>query len=97
MADTKHDGHDVIEPASDHGHEVEHHRPVDRPEDWGWHAEAGKLARAGGWISVVVLLLMNIGNQTRHTENIWLTGVAALLVVILLYDRHRRKNSWRDR
>lgn len=76
---------------------VEHaDQPHERPEDWGWHAESGKMARGGGWVSVAVLLLMNLGNQTRHTENFWVTGVAAFLALILLIDRRHRKNSWRN-
>ena len=57
---------------------VEHaDQPHERPEDWGWRAESGKVARGGGWVSVAVLLLMNLGNQTRHTENFRVTGVTA--------------------
>lgn len=76
------------------GHEVE---PAhEKPEDWGWHHEWGGLARGAGWVSAAVLLLLNIGNHTRHWEDVWLTGLAVLLILILLVDRHRRKNSWRS-
>lgn len=73
----------------------EHGSEPDRPEDWGWHAETGKWARLAGWITAALLLVMNIGNQTRHNENFWLCGIALLIVVILLVDRHHRKNAWR--
>jgi hypothetical protein len=101
VADTEHGSDDIAvqphpETAVEHADETAH-EPQDRPEDWGWHGETGKWARGAGWVSVAVLLLMNLGNQTRHNENIWLTAVAALLVVILLRDRHRRKNAWRDK
>jgi hypothetical protein len=95
VADTEHGSDNTaVQPHSQTA--VEHATPHERPEDWGWHAEAGKISRAGGWVSVAVLLLINLGNQTRHVENVWITAIAALLAIILLLDRHRRKNSWRD-
>lgn len=69
--------------------------PHEKPEDWGWHAEMGVLARGAGWISAAVLLVMIIGNDIGHIAQIWLIALAALLVVMLLRDRHQRKNSWR--
>ena len=80
-----------------HGDTLTHseHSEPDRPEDWGWHAETGKWARLAGWITAAILLLMNLGNQTRHIANFWLSGIALLIAVILLIDRNHRKNSWR--
>jgi hypothetical protein len=86
--------------------DVERHEPTDgapavratpheKPEDWGWHAEMGVLARGAGWISAAILLVMIIGNDIGHIAQIWLIGLAALLVLMLLRDRHQRKNSWR--
>lgn len=74
------------------GHpEIEH----ERPEDWGWHLEMGRTARIAGWVSAAVLLILNVGNQTRHEANVWLTVLALLLVAVLIWDHYRRKNSWR--
>jgi hypothetical protein len=67
----------------------------ERPEDWGWHAEAGKAARITGWVMVVVLLVMMIGNHEGNVENLWILGFAAIIVVSLLWDARRRKNAWR--
>jgi hypothetical protein len=86
--------------------DVERHEPTDgapavretpheKPEDWGWHAEMGVLARGAGWISAAILLVMIIGNDIGHIAQIWLIALAALLVLMLLRDRHQRKNSWR--
>ena len=83
--------------ADGHAGEVEAAAPYhEKPEDWGWHWEAGRAARLAGWVTVACLLVMNIGNHTRHTEDIWLAALAVLLVVILLADRRRRKNAWRE-
>ena len=71
---------------------VEH----ERPEDWGWHGETGKWGRIGGWIAVVVTLTYLIGNHEGRTEDLWVAGTALLMVVILLWDRSRRKNAWRS-
>jgi hypothetical protein len=100
VADTEHGTektHGVVEHPHSSTAVEEHHEqiPHERPEDWGWHAESGKVARGGGWVCVVILLLLNIGNQTRHNENVWLIGIAVFMAILLLVDRHRRKNSWR--
>ena len=89
--------HDQLERHDPAGHAADDTAPEqhEKPEDWGWHAEMGGLARGAGWVSAASLLLMNLGNHTRHAEDIWITVLALLLVLVLLLDRHRRKNSWR--
>ena len=72
-------------------HPVEH----ERPEDWGWHGEMGKWGRRTWWIAPLFLLAMLFGNHQGNVENIWLISIAALMVVVFLYDRVRRKNAWR--
>ena len=72
-------------------HPVEH----ERPEDWGWHGEMGKWGRRTWWIAPLVLLAYLKGNHQGNVENIWLISLAALMVVIFLFDRVRRKNAWR--
>jgi hypothetical protein len=69
----------------------------ERPEDWGWHGEAGKASRITGWVIVVLLLVMNFGNHRGRVEDLYIIGFAALLVVMLLWDMRRRKNAWRSR
>ncbi len=68
----------------------------ERPEDWGWHGAWGKWARIGGWLSVVALLLLNFTFHYNNQADSWIYGLAALLVFMLLRDRHRRKNAWRE-
>ncbi len=72
-----------------------HEAPHEKPEDWGWHAEMGIVARGAGWLTAALLLVMLIGNQEGHIAQIWLIALAVLLVLMLLRDRHNRKNSWR--
>jgi hypothetical protein len=74
-------------------HPIEH----ERPEDWGWHGETGRWGRIGGWITVFVMLTYLIGNHEGRTEDVYVVGTALVLVIILLWDRARRKNAWRSR
>jgi hypothetical protein len=69
----------------------------ERPEDWGWHGEAGKAGRITGWVMVVFILVMTIGNHEGRIEDIYLVLAAGIIVVTLLWDVRRRKNSWRMR
>lgn len=76
-----------------HGTAVEH----ERPEDWGWHSvDKGRATHVAGWIVVIFLLLMTIGNHEGHVEDLWLVGIAAIMAFFLVRDRIRRKNSWRS-
>jgi hypothetical protein len=68
----------------------------ERPEDWGWHGSFGRWARIGGWVAVVSLVLMNVSTYYNTAHAPWLFGSAALLVLILVRDRFRRRNAWRQ-
>ncbi len=52
-----------------------------------------KAARVGGITTIVVLLVMMIGNHEGSIENIWLGGTAVLLAVIIFGDWLLRKNG----
>ncbi|MGI9093770.1 MAG: DUF2631 domain-containing protein [Mycobacteriales bacterium] len=98
-ADHEPDSAAQLEAVAVHGHsptpaELES-VPHEKPEDWGWHAELGGLARGSGWISAAILMIMIVGNQVGHIAIIWLVILAVGLGVILVWDRNRRKNSWR--
>ncbi|MGY1749784.1 DUF2631 domain-containing protein [Modestobacter sp. SYSU DS0511] len=67
------------------------------PEDWGWHGEAGKWGRIGGWLMVLVVLAFLIGNHDGQVENLWIVGFALYLAGLLVWDARRRKNAWRSR
>jgi hypothetical protein len=67
----------------------------ERPEDWGWHGEAGKAGRIAGWVFVVILLTLLVGNHEGRVEDLWLVGSALVIVGSLIWDSRRRKNAWR--
>jgi Protein of unknown function (DUF2631) len=68
----------------------------ERPEDWGWHGEFGRWARVAGWLSVGVLLLLNVTTYYNTAQSPWLYGTVVVIILILVRDRFRRKNAWRD-
>jgi hypothetical protein len=75
-------------------HPVEH----ERPEDWGWHGETGKWGRVGAWIAILILLsYLLVRNHEGRVEDLWIAGIALVMVLILLWDIRRRKNAWRSR
>ncbi len=67
----------------------------ERPEDWGWHGETGKWGRFGGVVATLSMLTYLIGNHEGRVEDLWVIGIAALMVMILLMDWRRRRNAWR--
>jgi len=68
-------------------HPVEH----EHPEDWGWHGETGKFGRVGVWIAILGR------NHEGRVEDLWIIGIAVVMVLILLWDMRRRKNAWRSK
>jgi hypothetical protein len=68
----------------------------EQPSDWGWNGAWGKWARIGGWASVVILCLLNVTTYYNTAQAPWLYGCVAVLVLLLVRDRYRRKNAWRD-
>ena len=76
--------------------DYKHDHPNEHPEDWGWHGEWGRAARVGGWVVAVILLLMMLPSHYNKQGTLFLGLGAGLLVVMLLWDRQRRKNSWRQ-
>ena len=87
MAEASHGG-----PAAEHGEARRH----EQPEDWGWHAAWGRWARIGGWVSVISLLVLNTSWHYNQSADPWILGFVLLLVGMLLRDRYRRKNAWRQ-
>ena len=53
-------------------------------------------ARIGAVLAVVILLVMIIGNQRGRVEDIWLIGLAALIVLMIVGDWVLRRNGLRD-
>jgi hypothetical protein len=69
----------------------------ERPEDWGWHGEAGKTGRILGGFMIVALLVLLFGNHRGRIEDLWLIGAALVILGSLIWDSRRRKNAWRSR
>ncbi len=69
--------------------------PQEHPEDWGWHGEWGRAARIGGWLVVLAMIVMLTSTHYNRQGDVWLWGVTGSLVLILLWDIHRRRNAWR--
>jgi len=68
--------------------------PVTAPDQH--KRSSGRAARVGAVVTIVILLAMLIGNHEGNIENLWLVGLAALLVAILIGDWVLRKNGLRS-
>lgn len=70
------------------------HGPVTSPDQ---HKPGPvKAARVGAVITIVALLLMLIGNHDGWVEQVWLIGIAATLIAVLVGDWILRKNGLRS-
>ena len=59
---------------------------LDEPSaKWGWHGISKSAMQKAGWISVIFLLGMTIGNHKGNVENWWLVVIAALIVIGLWF------------
>jgi len=72
------------------------HHPDEHPTDWGWHGEWGRAARVAGWVVAAIMLVMITATHYNGQGTLFLSLTAAGLIVGLIWDRHRRKNSWRS-
>jgi ABC-type enterobactin transport system permease subunit len=52
-----------------------------------------KAAYIAGLVVAAILLLMLIGNHKGHVEDIWLIGIAATIVLVILTDWAQRRNG----
>lgn len=71
--------------------------PHEEPSaEWGWHGSFPRGREIGGWISAIGIFAMAfIGNHIAETERLWLLGIGALLVVVLIWSRVRQRTAWR--
>jgi len=51
--------------------------------------------RVGGVATIVILLLMTIGNHEGEVENVWLVSLAGLIALMLVGDWVLRRNGLR--
>ncbi len=66
------------------------------PQAWGWHGETGKWGRRGAVIAILFTLAMLKGNHHGKVEDLWLIGIAFVMILIMIWDWRRRKNAWRS-
>jgi hypothetical protein len=97
QTDTAPGTHRVNQPAREEGIVREGEPPIthERPEEWGWHHSMGKWGRRLTIIPILFTLAFLFGNHRGKVEDIWLIAIAGLMVLLLIYDRFRRKNAWR--
>ncbi len=69
--------------------------PPEQPSEWGWNHDFGKLARIGGWVSVISLLLMITSTHYNGAGAVALIATAAVIAIGLGWDIHRRRTAWR--
>jgi Protein of unknown function (DUF2631) len=70
--------------------------PADEPSaEWGWHGGFPRGMVVAGWVSVFILLVMNLGNHQGRTENVWLTGLAIVMAIGLVLHSVRKRTAWR--
>jgi hypothetical protein len=88
----------AAEHAEDHAGVDAFGNPPEQPSDWGWSHDFGKLARIGGWISVILLVLMATKSVTHYNDagTLALLISAGLVVVGLAWDIYRRRTAWRN-
>jgi ABC-type uncharacterized transport system permease subunit len=87
----------VNQPLREEGVVREGEQPIthERPEEWGWHHSMGKWGRRLTIIPILLILAYLYGNHRGRVEDVWLIAIAVLMVLVLVYDRFRRKNAWR--
>jgi hypothetical protein len=91
-----HEAHVADAHSGDHDSAASHPRH-EQPSDWGWNGEFGPWASRAGWAVVVIIGLLFLG-VTHYNGAGFLAQllVMAGLVAALLWDRNRKRTSWRD-
>lgn len=71
--------------------------PHEEPSaEWGWHGRFPRGREIGGIITTIGIFVMAFwGNHVAETERLWLLGIGIALVAGLVWDRVRRRTSWR--
>lgn len=74
--------------------------PAEEPSaGWGWHGGFPKGTQAAGWGTVAVVLFMlffgheSVVDAPRSVANLWLMGIALVVVIGLLLDLRRKRRA----
>jgi hypothetical protein len=91
--------HRVNQPGREEAFVREGEEPIthESPEEWGWHGEMGKWGRRLAIIPILFIVAYLYGNHRGRIEDVWLIVIAVLMVLVLVWDRFRRKNAWRSK
>ena len=70
--------------------------PEDEPSaEWGWHGTFPRTSVFAGIASIAVLLVFMIGEYQSRTQDLWILGTVALIVIGVIAQIVHRRNSWR--
>ena len=71
---------------------------LDEPSvEWGWHEHSAKIGWAVGGFFVLFLLGMLFGNHIGNVENLWVVGVAAVLLLWMIISLRPKKDTFARR
>jgi hypothetical protein len=75
-------------------------RPTVDPEDepsaeWGWHGSFPKGKIIAGVVAIFFLIVFNFGPYQSRTQDLWLIGIALIIVAGIVWQVVRSRNSWR--
>ncbi|MDQ4105247.1 MAG: DUF2631 domain-containing protein [Actinomycetota bacterium] len=63
--------------------------------DWGWHGYFPRAGPIAGWVTVIALFAMLIGNHQGRVENAYLVGLGTLLAVMLIGSHLKARRARR--
>ena len=70
--------------------------PQDEPSaEWGWHGHFPRLRIAAGVVSIILLVVFIFGPYQSHTQDLWLLGIALVLLVLIVRQVVARRHAWR--
>lgn len=71
--------------------------PRDEPSaEWGWHARFPIGARVAASVAAVALIILAFfDNYETHIEQMWLVGIALIIIAGLIVVQIRSRTSWR--
>lgn len=67
----------------------------DPTSEWGWNGSFPRGGMIAGVFTIVALLAMLIGNHTGKIEDLYLVGIALLLVLGVVISVRNKRNAWR--
>ncbi|MCK2242498.1 MULTISPECIES: DUF2631 domain-containing protein [unclassified Crossiella] len=64
--------------------------------EWGWHGHFPRATKIMGWVSVIAMLGMLIGNHTGWNEDVYLILTAVFMAGALIRWQIKDRTSWRN-